>query len=150
MDEKFVDIDLSEVKYERVNENNNNKNYQITPIVHLTIFLTEWFVFMYWLIVCLNEKKILIIFMIINHLFLIFDYFHINIFIKNSKTKTEKVLLIIGIYKIIGVQIIYTYLVIIMYNDIHDIVFIILFSIHYVYNIVLLFACVFFIYNILK
>ena len=131
---QLVDVDLQDEK--KIPQ--NNKLLSSIKTFYLIMFCTEWLIIMYWFVVGLQISMLLKLFVIINHLLLIHDYFHIYVFIErlvNKLSMYKTIYLIFGIYKIVFVQLCYTYTIISMYDQLIDVIFCIFFVVHYVYII---------------
>jgi len=144
MDQTLVDISLQD----DTKEDGRSKHYNLIlgiKIFYLIIFFVEWIIFMYWLIYGLHIRNVLKLFVIINHLLLLHDYYHIHVFIKKLDGVVsiyKRIYLIIGIYKIVVSQFSYTFLLAFMHNQLTDDLFLCVFIVHYVY--ILFWPCMYF------
>ncbi len=126
MDSTFVEISLSnDNKYI---PNKNKRTSIIISILYVLFFVAEEIIFIYWMLDHPDTNTSSMIFLIINHILLIFDCLHLLLFINNLHTifitiNYKTFLVVIGFYKIIAMQVYYSIHVFDNGLMIHDVTF---------------------------
>jgi hypothetical protein len=124
-------------RFDQTTQREKNCNYIILPF-YILFYIGEWTILMYWLVEGLHIDKLLIIFIIINHELLLIDYCQLDIIIKQINTKNHltlftKINIFVWLYKLIAVQIYYTFHIIDNIHYLDNQLFKYVYMFHYVY-----------------